>query len=148
MLAGAFSPSGPNGPGEVRLWNAATGKESARTTEPGGMLFGLLVAPEGKAVIYSNKNGLNVWNPASAQKWTPAEISAEKPNAVALSPDGRTLAAATATRLLLWNLADRTTQFEKSLPGPVHGLAFTPDGQRLLTANGNGTLYVYRVGPK
>jgi WD40 repeat protein/serine/threonine protein kinase len=148
VLAGAFSANGPNGPGEVRLWNAGTGKESARTTEPGGMLFGLLVAPEGKSVIYSNKNGLKVWDAATGQKWTPPEIGTEKPSTVVMSPNGQTLAAALSSRLLLWNLADRTIQFETTLPGPIHSLTFTPDGQRLLTANGNGTLFVYRVGRK
>jgi len=148
VLAAAFSPQGPNGPGEVRLWNAGTGKESARTTEPGGLLFGLLTAPEGKSVIYSNKNGLKVWDIATGQKWTPPELGADRPTAVALSPDGRTLAAARSSRLLLWNLGDRTVQLDTTLPGPIHGLTFTPDGQRLLTANGNGTLYIYRVGQK
>ena len=31
--------------------------------------------------------------------------------------------------------------------GPVRSVVLTPDGRYLVTANGNGTVYVLRLGP-
>ncbi|MBL8795201.1 MAG: protein kinase [Planctomycetia bacterium] len=145
LVAGAFSPNGPNSPGEIRLWNAGTGKEAGRTTDASGIIFELLVGAQGKSIIYTTKDGLKVWDSASGQKWSPPQTAGTRPGALALSPDGQTLAATFGNRLLLGNLPARSVVAELSLPGPLHGLAFTPSGDRLLTANGNGTVFVYRL---
>ncbi len=89
--------------------------------------------------------------------------------AVAISPDGRTLAASSyrhpplkpetptnvkappetsATTGWAIDLIDVATGESKrrlAYPGPVRNIQFTPDGRHLVTANGNSTIYVVRL---
>jgi WD40 repeat protein len=71
-------------------------------------------------------------------------------SAVAFSPDGRTLAVGTLSRVALWSLADGCpVAFLTDTPGPVHALVFSRDGRRLVVGSGlparSGAVRVYAV---
>jgi DNA-binding beta-propeller fold protein YncE len=105
---------------------------------------------------------------------TPAGIQVElpglRPNALALSPDGKLLVAAgTAARLVCVDPGTGRIRQEVALPGEDQlipaavspnilspdpkaklsytGLIFSPDGTRLFLANVNGSIKVFAVGP-
>jgi serine/threonine protein kinase/WD40 repeat protein len=72
--------------------------------------------------------------------------------ALAVSPDGRTVATAEENHsVALWDISGKTEK-EKvielrrwNFPGSVHALAFDSTGQRLVTGNANGTLTLLAV---
>jgi WD40 repeat protein len=45
-------------------------------------------------------------------------------------------------RVVIWELVGGKKIVEWPFPGPVEAIAFTPDGRRVVTLNGNGTCYV------
>jgi len=65
---------------------------------------------------------------------------------VAFSPNGRILAAASATGAVnLWDPATGTLLRALSGPKPAGALAFGPDGHRLATAATDNSIRVYDV---
>jgi WD40 repeat protein len=69
--------------------------------------------------------------------------------ALALAPDGATLATADANGLvILWNVAAGKKWFQWKAPGKVSGLAFAPDDRHFATANDNGTVYILRLAER
>jgi WD40 repeat protein len=65
-----------------------------------------------------------------------------------VAPDGKTLAGTSAgDQVCLWDTATGKRSIEWQLPGVVHRLAFSPEGRHLATANANGTVYIFRLGP-
>ena len=74
----------------------------------------------------------------------------QSPSAIlwgAVSPDGQTLASAARDgKVILWEAATGGKYREWQLPGTVRRVEFAEDGRHLITANGNGTLYVLRLG--
>jgi WD40 repeat protein len=64
---------------------------------------------------------------------------------VACGTGGRLASCDRMGSVILWRNNGAEKQAEWKLPGTVHGLAFTPDGRYLATANTNGTAYVLRL---
>ena len=103
-----------------------------------GSLALLLVLTSASVFVFSNRAEYARYHFDKTRSDPDAVVAGEE-------NEERNLAATFGNRLLLWNLAARSVVAELSLPGPLHGLTFTPGGDRLLTANGNGTLFVYRL---
>ena len=69
------------------------------------------------------------------------------PTAVALNPTGTQLALASGNEVKLWDLAsDRLVATLRKHNAPVTGVAFRPDGQDLVTASEDGTVYLWGAG--
>ncbi len=65
-----------------------------------------------------------------------------------LSADGRRVAATTGARALVYDVASGRLLWEWTPPphfAGMGGVALSPDGQHLVTANGDGTVYVIRI---
>ncbi len=158
----AFSPDGSllaaiGTDGEARLWKVATQQETgtAVTVGPGASQGALAFSPDGKTFATVSANGTAaLWSVATQRRTGAlmtggAQGSSGTPPAggspvaaVAFSPDGATLATASASGgIRLW---DTATQQEIGTPmtagpGPVYALAFSPDGAKLLTAGASGS---------
>ncbi len=67
--------------------------------------------------------------------------------AVAFSPDGRTLAAATARgSVMIWDVrTDRRIAEVDPATGPVKAIAFSPDGQTLATTGNDGQITLWNA---
>jgi hypothetical protein len=63
---------------------------------------------------------------------------------LAVTPSGLIAAACQSGRLMLLNRKNEVVG-ECQLPGRIWGLALSPDGKYLATANANGTVYVIRL---
>jgi WD40 repeat protein len=158
----AFSPDGatvaagyglgPERGGGVMLWNVAARTRVVKKGFPvaEGTITSLAFSPDAKnlaaAYGYSHhhysETGVIVWDLASRERLLLARLPAKEGwiRSVALSPDGKTLAAGfnlgrrVGAGVVFWDLASRQVTGEKSLP-PSEGLltqvAFSPSGRLL-----------------
>jgi WD40 repeat protein/serine/threonine protein kinase len=153
----AFSPDGrqiASGcfDGTIQIWDAGTGSVLHTLHKGGAINCCLTYSSNGQYLAAAHNDGVvRVW------KATTGELLATSPRywrgscpVVAFSPDGRTLASGLSA-VKLWDLgakdkrdADRPIRTLSHRAG-VAALAFSPDGGRLLTACGDGTVKTWDV---
>jgi WD40 repeat protein len=128
----AFSPDGKalataNGDGTVRIWDVATGKPrrdlAARQTVATGSQA---VAFAGDALLVTASGKARLWNVATGEEVAAFGPADEVAFCIAISPDGRHLAAGTFKALRVWDMKTRK-EVHSWLEAPV-SLAFSPDG--------------------
>lgn len=136
--------------GTIVVWSLARHREIKRWTPAGSRrraYRGLAFSPNGKALATGNDDGsVALWNTADYSEITSYSASSGTVQTVAFDPLNRRLAAAARDgALVLWELTTGKQVLRLALPTPILGLAFAPDSRYLVTANGNGTLYVFRL---
>ena len=123
--------------GEIRLWDAATGKDVC--PQPGHLagVFRAVLSPDGKTAVTAGwDRTVRWWDTATGRE---LRVVAGLVNELAVSPDSRTvLASVPEERLRTWDLATGRETTPADLPDGLRfgPLAFTPDGRRLVTASG------------
>ncbi|MEU1728338.1 WD40 repeat domain-containing protein [Nonomuraea sp. NPDC005692] len=145
--------------GSVRLWNIATGRPIARfTTGPGEWARAVAFSRDGKLLFCasgteeSNRGAIYIWDVAGQRQagapLTVADViegQTVRFNALALSPDGETLAGAGDDGILyLWELATRR-RLAQITTDQVEDVVFSPDGRVLATAGTDGTVLFWDV---
>jgi WD40 repeat protein len=89
---------------------------------------------------------VKIWN--LAKKEAIKTISAHKNGlrAIAMCPDGKRFITVGANgELRLWNVETGEKIKEWEVPTPINNLVFTADGKKLVTANGDTTLYLIEM---
>ncbi|HKB39390.1 MAG TPA: hypothetical protein VKD72_23330 [Gemmataceae bacterium] len=135
----------PNG--SISLWDVRSGK-SLRQWQGGEKVWALAWSHDGKTLASGDHDRcVRFWDPATGKPRGKQTGFGCAVVGIAYSPDGKTLATADMDRnLALWDLTahnKRTRQWRVEVPpdsnstGPgrpsLGGVAFTPDGKRLLT---------------
>jgi len=127
-----------------------TGLESVSTTPTTGYVA-LDVAPNGDSMAIFADNTASTWSltsdpPQLMQQFSQSTVSFR--HSVAYSPDGRQQAVTyTDGPIWLYDVETGTVSRKLQLPGLVRHVLFTTDNRHLITANGNGTVYVLRLEP-
>ncbi len=173
MTGVAFSPDGTrlataDADGTVRLWNTTTGHEEGTAlsadTGPVPGVHAVAFSSDGKLLASADADGtVRLWNPATRQA-PRAPLPADTGTlygvkGVAFSPNGKLLASADADGTVrLWNpatgqatgtlLPAETRQVPRVRNVPfepdVRGVAFSPNGE--LLASADGTVQVWNAG--
>jgi WD40 repeat protein len=139
------------GRGEVRRWDAVTGKPIGEPFVHGAGVRSLAVSADGSVIFSGGIDGIGrLWNEATGQQ-LPAEIRHVGPiTGAALSPDGRWLVTGGGLEDRLTKLWD--VKAGKLIGQPVRhghriqGLAFSPDGKTFLTAGWDRRVQVWSSG--
>jgi WD40 repeat protein len=142
----AYSPDGTaiasaDDGGNVRLWEAATGKPRLHVSVPGVHRLRLAFSPDGKALAAGGDDKVvRVWDAATGKELLQFAGHEGTVAALAFSPDGKTLAAGGFDGLVhLWDVA--TGKEQAGLSGEktrVFSLAFAPDGLSLAVGDASG----------
>jgi WD40 repeat protein len=135
----------------ARILDAATGTELASIpVSPANRRQSLAFAEDGRTLALGTGGAsVKLWDPLDKKELPPLRSSTgfnsvcglaftHGPGLVAATPDGQ---------VLYWPRlsADRNVGF--ALPGGLRGAVIASDGRHLITANANGTVYVFRLCP-
>lgn len=134
---------------QVRLWDAATGKELRQLAMPavGQSPFSgfdrLLFAPDGKTLLTGGRDGvLRFWDPATGRELRQIPGFALSPGPFAFAPDRKSLAVVDGGFTI--RLLDLASGKDRVSPGGHRGrissISVTPDGQTIATIGQDNTL--------
>jgi WD40 repeat protein len=146
IVALAFSPDGRQlfsfGAGAVKVWDAASGRELSSGKFAPEKVGGVGFSPDGRLLACGGDNTIRLWDVTRGQEIRPLTVEdrlrrGTTIKALAFTADGRRLAAAGVGVIRIWDL--RTFQEVYTIdPAPyTAGLAFSPDGGRLIAAGGS-----------
>ncbi|MEO6085603.1 MAG: WD40 repeat domain-containing protein, partial [Umezawaea sp.] len=134
-------------PARAVVWNLATPDAPVEVPldAPGSQAAAVAVSPDGRTAAIADGRAVGVWDLADARnprRLTTIDKHADTVTALEFSPDGRTLASASADRVThLWNVDDPAQPLETGrLTGhltDISLLAFGGGGRTLVTAAGD-----------
>jgi WD40 repeat protein len=152
----------PGPGGTVKVWDADTGRELLSLKGHTQPICCLAFSPDGKRLASGSKDPtdrrlpgqLKVWDLETGEQILDLPGHTAAVLAVAFRPDGKTLASGGPGQpVQLWDLSMSTEgrqagstkgrQAERSLPAGeslIRGLAFSPDGRRLVAVSDTGSL--------
>jgi WD40 repeat protein len=129
--------------GRLRIWNLATGKQTATLAQGNGELTHMAVAAVGSRLATETSGTVLIWDPISGQQASTFRGSLS-PSPIAVAPDGTWLATADGGKVRIWDTA--TGQQTASLPhigGGEAKMAVAPDGSWLAVGGLDGTVRIW-----
>ncbi|MBI4676935.1 MAG: hypothetical protein HY748_05075 [Elusimicrobia bacterium] len=156
VLCVACSPDGGrvvsgDAGGEMRLWEAATGRQIGSWRAHDGPVTAAVFAPDGKRIYSGGDDGtIIVWGAEGKhiQDWSAHSAAVV---ALAFSADGRLLASGGRdAQRKIWNVAQGglAAQWKKREEASVLTAAFSADGKSVLFGSDDGTLRVCGLSKK
>ncbi len=133
--------------GTVRLWGAESGKPGPCLGSRDLCVQDVAFTPDGRRLVSCGDSGFEVWDvQAGRVEW--ADRAGGPVYAVAVSPDGRLLAAGClGGAVRVYDLATRRpTQALDGHRDAVYSVAFSPDGATLLSGSGDRMVRRWELG--
>jgi WD40 repeat protein len=136
----AFSPdgrwlvsAGGTAPGEVKVWEVATGRED-RTWQTASGIAAVAYSPKGDRLMLAGSDGVvRVWDSTSGRELFACKGHARSLTDVVVSGDGRYIASADGESVKLWRTIDGREVH--TLRTRARIVAFSPDGKNLVSAD-------------
>jgi WD40 repeat protein len=137
-------------PGQVKLWQSATGFSLGTLLDPKAEVEGAAFSPDGNLVACaSTDQGLQLYDRVNRR----IKAAARHPSyvrAVAFSPDGKRLASSCEQTLKVWDLTTLLPSWSVNLPkNDLRAwrigvrLAFSPDSKTLAAGDGGNNVHLY-----
>jgi WD40 repeat protein/serine/threonine protein kinase len=146
---GGFDRGGMSLPGEVKVWDAADGRELLRVpgraaTRWDAAVNAVAFSPDGRRLAFADGRTVRVCDAATGSEALAPGKQQGSANSVAYSPDGRHLASSSVEGTVkVWDTGTGQETLAFHHAAGIWSLAFSPDGQRLAAAAGNSTVKVW-----
>ena len=139
--------------GNITIWTTQTGELRQILRGSNGMLNDVAVSKSGLRIAsVAMDNNVYLWDGELIASTAILRGHTSWPNSAVFSPSGNTLLTSARSRdyVRLWDLASNKNVLEFD-PGGVakpvraHAIAFTPDGQRVVTCNMKGEVRIFQL---
>jgi WD40 repeat protein/serine/threonine protein kinase len=155
----AFSPDGqwlasgsgdaPEKSGEVKLWDAATGREIWSRQGQDIKIGALAFHPDGRHLAWGSNGIVTVWNVQTGEERLPLRSGTGGGRGMAFSPDGCLLACTSGNgrgngEVTVWDW--QAGEQRLTLRGHIRDISsvtFSPDGRRLVTGGSDHTIKIW-----
>lgn len=137
----------------IKLWQLSTGMQIGTLTlgnwfsKDSGCVYSVAMSPDEQILVSLDNSGtVKLWNLKTGQEIRRLKGDTSWINAIAISPTGQTLVAASGDSIKLWNL--RTGGQFGILSGHnswVRTVTFSPDGQTLASGSDDATIKLWNV---
>ncbi len=146
LITVACSLQSPGKKAEAIVWDTATGQRQTTRSVLLGELLTLRFALDARMLATSGRDGaLRLWDPTTWQEPTPLIRDTSLLSALALSADGRQLAAADHLQVILWDLTSGRKLCCQGHQQRSCALAFAPDGKTLATGNEDASIQLWET---
>lgn len=135
---------------KLTLWEVLSGRKLTSLEGDSSPFYSQAFSPDGSTLwAITGEGTIKSWRTSDWKSNWQVKTSSRYVNNLAVSPDGQKLCTVSYDGFLkLWS-ADKGKQIGELKMAPnrcfVDQAAFSFDGRHLLTANGNGTVYVFRL---
>ena len=136
--------------GKLSVWDLRSGRETMSVSLGKRAVSRVRFSPDGRRLLCAVEEGVRVVNAADGAVLLTIPLKARAAFA-ALTPDRRfVLTAGLDGGVALWDGASGQAHWSRTLPGAVLSADLSADGKTLLTANSNGTAFLFRIpdGPR
>src|SRR5262249_11402186 len=133
-----MGPFGARRPGELNVWDAATGKLVFTRLDPDGLRC-VTFSPDGKRLAAGGQGGVvRVWDVTREREILALPGHTREITGLAFAPDSKRLASvALDNTVQVWNIS-AVEPLRLEHRSQLWCLAFSPDGRRLATGSLNG----------
>lgn len=134
-------------PGEVKLWDVTTSRETARFGSLNAGVLCVRLSPDGQTLAASTDSAsVLIWDLPSRRQIGSFNVDRDSAASLQFSPNGELLAATRENDVFLWAVRSRRppTVFKGHLQ-EVRAIAFSPDGRTLATGSDDQTLKLWHL---
>ena len=131
----------------IRVWEVASGKETALIEDHADWIFDVAFSPDGKRLASASRDKTaKVFDLAKKESVATFPAHADAVFAVAFTPDGKQVASSGAdNQIRVWNPDEDAKQAKTigGFGGPIFRLLFAPEGKTLVACSADKTLRVF-----